>query len=115
MHQTSGRWKFGLALSLLTALMWGLLAICLKLLLGYMDPYSITWYRMLVAAILLGAFLKVRGTFPDWKKLKSKMGLLIVLAILGLAGNFIIYLMSLNYISSSVFINRWCFSFWRKF
>jgi len=102
MHQTSGRWKFGLALSLLTALMWGLLAICLKLLLGYMDPYSITWYRMLVAAVLLGAFLKFRGTFPDWKKLKSKMGLLIVLAILGLAGNFIIYLMSLNYITPGI-------------
>ena len=102
MHKTTGRWKFGLALSLLTALMWGLLAIDLKLLLAYMDPYSITWYRMLAATVLLGAFLKIRGTFPDWKKLKSKMGIFLLIAVFGLSGNFVIYLMSLNYISPGV-------------
>ena len=102
MHKTTGRLKFGLALSLLTALMWGLLAIDLKLLLAYMDPYSITWYRMLAATVLLGAFLKIRGTFPDWKKLKSKMGIFLLIAVFGLSGNFVIYLMSLNYISPGV-------------
>lgn len=102
MHKTTGRWKFGLALSLLTALMWGLLAIDLKLLLAYMDPYSITWYRMVAATVLLGAFLKIRGTFPDWKKLKSKMGIFLLIAVFGLSGNFVIYLMSLNYISPGV-------------
>ncbi len=102
MHKTTGRWKFGLALSLLTALMWGLLAIDLKLLLAYMDPYSITWYRMLAATVILGAFLKIRGTFPDWKKLKSKMGIFLLIAVFGLSGNFVIYLMSLDYISPGV-------------
>ena len=102
MHQTTGRWKLGLALSLLTTLMWGLLAIALKLLLAYMDPYSITWYRMIVAAVVLGVFMKMRGTFPDWRKLKGKTGVLLVIASLGLTGNFVLYLMSLNYITPGV-------------
>lgn len=102
MHKTTGRWKFGLALSLLTALMWGLLAIALKLLLAYMDPYSITWYRMLAAAVILGVFMKMRGTFPDWRKLKGKTAVLLLIASLGLTGNFVIYLMSLDYITPGV-------------
>jgi len=102
MHQTTGRWKFGLVLSLITALMWGLLAICLKLLLAYMDPYSITWYRMFAAFVLLGLFMLWRGTFPDWKKLKGKIGGFILLAVLGLTGNFILYLLSLDFISPGV-------------
>ena len=102
MHQTTGRWKLGLALSLLTALMWGLLAIALKLLLSYMDPFSITWYRMMAAAIILGVFMKIRGTFPDLSKLKGKTGVLLIVAAFGLTGNFVIYLMSLNYITPGV-------------
>jgi drug/metabolite transporter (DMT)-like permease len=102
MHKTSGRWRFGLALSLLTALMWGLLAIDLKLLLDYMDPYSISWYRMIAACIFLGLFLKARGNFPDWKKLKGQTGWLIIIATIGLTGNFILYLLSLDYITPGV-------------
>ena len=102
MHKSSGRWKFGLALSLLTALMWGLLAIDLKLLLGYMDPYSITWYRMLIAAVFLGLYMKARGTFPDWRKLRGQTGLFLVIATIGLTGNFVLYLLSLDFISPGV-------------
>lgn len=99
MHKTTGRWRYGIALALLTTLMWGLLAIALKLLLLQMDPYSITWYRMLVAAVVLGLALKVRGNFPDWKKLKSWNGLFLLIAILGLSANFILYLLSLDIIT----------------
>ncbi|NNM12734.1 MAG: DMT family transporter [Gammaproteobacteria bacterium] len=102
MHQTSGRWKYGLALSLMTALMWGTLAIALKMLLVYMDPYSITWYRMLVAAVILGCILALKGQFPDWRKLKGKTGLLIAIATLALTGNFVFYLISLDFISPGV-------------
>ncbi len=37
MHKTTGRWKLGLALALTTALLWSVLPIALKLLLGQMD------------------------------------------------------------------------------
>jgi len=102
MHKTSGRWRYGLALALLTTLMWGLLAIALKLLLEQMDPYSITWYRMLAAAVVLGLFLKMRGNFPDWRKLKDRKWLYMLIAILGLAANFILYLLSLDIITPGV-------------
>lgn len=102
MHQTSGRWRYGIALALLTTLMWGLLSIALKLLLLQMDPYSITWYRMLVASVVLGLILKVRGNFPDWRKLKGWSGIFMLIAVLGLAGNFILYLLSLDIITPGV-------------
>ena len=50
MHQTTGRWRLGLLLSLATVSMWGVLPIVLKLLLAHMDAATITWYRFLIAA-----------------------------------------------------------------
>jgi len=102
MHKTTGRWRYGVALALLTTLMWGLLAIALKLLLLQMDPYSITWYRMIVAVLVLGGFLKIRDKFPDWTMLKNWNWLFMLIAVLGLSGNFITYLISLDMITPGV-------------
>ena len=38
MHVSSGRWQFGLFLSLVTAVLWGILPIKLKEVLKVMDP-----------------------------------------------------------------------------
>jgi len=99
MHKTSGRWRLGLLLSLLTALMWGLLGIALKVLLEQMDPYNITWYRFIVASILVGGFLYLRGSFPDRRKLQGKFLILMIITTFALSGNFLVYLFSLDYIS----------------
>jgi len=99
MHKTSGRWRLGLALSLTTALMWGLLGIALKVLLEQMDPYSISWYRFIVASVLLGGILYLRGSFPDWRRLHGKFLILMIVTTVALSGNFVIYLFSLDYIS----------------
>ena len=61
-HQTTGRWLLGLSLALITAFFWGLLPILLKGLLANTDPYTITWYRFLVAGGI-AEFHHTRWTF----------------------------------------------------
>lgn len=48
LHQVSGRSRLGLALSLLTVLLWGFLAIALKIVLQELDPFTVTWFRFTV-------------------------------------------------------------------
>jgi len=71
MHQSSGRWQLGLILSLTTSLLWGMLPIALKGLLQDMDAMTITWYRFLVAAVIMWFFLGKKKSIPDLKWLKS--------------------------------------------
>ena len=79
--------------------MWGLLPIALKSLLDGMDPYSITWYRLLFATIVLGLFLRSRHSIDLFKRPSRNTAILLTLAIFGLIGNYIIYLTGLDYIS----------------
>jgi drug/metabolite transporter (DMT)-like permease len=99
MHKITGRWQYGFFLALITALMWGILPIFLKLLLRRMDPFTITWYRFLIAALLLGGFLLKRGEFPKLKKLDGISWGLLAVAIFGLTGNYVIYLLGLRHVT----------------
>ncbi len=99
MHRTTGRWKLGFLLALCTALLWGMLPIALKLLLGAMDVYSITWYRFLAAALILGAFVVRRAGLPGPRQLGGAGWWLLLIAALGLTGNYLFYLLGLDYIS----------------
>ena len=98
-HTPSGRWRLGLLLSLLTVLLWSTVPVALSLLLGSMDAVTITWYRFLVATVVLSLFLRSRGTLPRPGRLMSRklIGLLAVAAI-GLIGSFVLYLSSLRFI-----------------
>lgn len=100
MHSTSGRWQFGLFLSLLTAVMWGILPIALKGLLAYMDSVTITWLRFVIAAIILGTFLIFKQGFPPLKSLKNKQILwLLTVVLVGLLSNYILYMVGLSYVT----------------
>ena len=99
MHTTTGHWQRGVMLALITTFMWGLLPIALKGLLDGMDPYSITWYRFLSATIVLGLYLVSRNAIDLGRKPSRNTVVLLSIAILGLCGNYIIYLMGLDYIS----------------
>jgi len=94
--------KIGFALTLTTAVCWGILPIALKLALQGMDPVTITWYRFTVAALLLGIILTVTGSLPTLKSLSRPVWLLLLLAIIGLAGNYVLYLTALSYTTPSV-------------
>lgn len=99
MHEVTGRWQLGLLLAFTTALMWGILPIFLKLLLATMDAYTITWYRFLVATGVLGAFLLRRGRIPSLKRLSTRGRLLLMVAVFGLSGNYVAYLLGLARVS----------------
>lgn len=96
---TTGRWKLGLALSLITALMWGVLPVILKSLLAAMDAPTITWYRFLVSALVLGFFLMQRRRLPALAALAGKGWLLLAIAIVGLLANYLLYLYGLDLVT----------------
>ncbi len=96
LHRSSGRWRRGLFLSLLTVLLWGVLAIALKLILNVLDVYTVTWFRFLVSFTLLGIYLFATHQLPNLKKLNSLSLGLLGIATLGLALNYILFLAGLN-------------------
>ncbi|UTA47464.1 DMT family transporter [Simiduia sp. 21SJ11W-1] len=101
MHTITGRWQLGLALALITALMWGLLPIALKGVLAEMDAVTITWFRFVLSAVLIGTYIQYSGGFR-WRKLFERaMAGRFVVAIVCLLGNFLLYLMGLDYTTAS--------------
>ncbi len=99
MHISSGRWLYGLFLALLTAVLWGVLPIKLKEVLQVMDPVTVTWYRLLVSGSILLAYLAASQRLPAFRPLGKKGGGLLLLAIAGLTGNYVLYLTGLNLLS----------------
>jgi EamA domain-containing membrane protein RarD len=71
LHHASGRWRLGLALSLLTTFLWGILPIALTVMLQALDVYTIAWFRFLVSFGLLAVYLAVRQQLPEPQKLRS--------------------------------------------
>lgn len=99
MHTTSGRWGYGLFLALLTALLWGILPIKLKQVLQVVDPITVTWYRLLVSGGLLFAWLAAQRRLPSMRKLAPRGKGLVLVAVLGLMGNYVLYLIGLKLLS----------------
>ncbi|WXL27545.1 DMT family transporter [Ectopseudomonas mendocina] len=96
MHTSSGRWAYGLFLTLLTAFLWGILPIKLKEVLEVMDPITVTWYRLLVSGGVLLAYLTASKRLPAFSLLGKKGKWLVVIAVLGLTGNYVLYLFGLK-------------------
>ncbi|HOM99295.1 MAG TPA: DMT family transporter [Acidobacteriota bacterium] len=94
--QPSGNWKLGLTYSLLTALLWGVLPLALTALLVQLDPYTITWVRFSVAAILLGFFLRRQRRLPKPQTLGQGTLWLLLATSLALVGNYVLYLIGLD-------------------
>lgn len=102
MRSTAAGWQTGLALSLLTALMWGVLPIALKLALERLDPYTITAWRLASAALALGIVLAWQGRLPRRTDFGGRATMLLLIATGGLLGNFVLYLLALDLTSPSV-------------
>lgn len=82
LHSSSGRWRLGLALSLLTVFLWGILPIALMVVLQDLDVYTLTWFRFLVAFGLLAVYLAVRQQLPKLQQLRlPSLGLLAIATI----------------------------------
>lgn len=102
MHKLSGRWKLGLAFAVVTAAFWGVLPIALTIVLRTVDPVTVTWLRFLTAALMLGGILAIFGRLPKLSAVGGKGWFVLGLALCGLAGNFVIYVIALGYASPTV-------------
>ncbi|MBD2102094.1 DMT family transporter [Leptolyngbya sp. FACHB-261] len=96
LHHSSGRWRLGLALSLLTVVLWGILPITLKVTLQALDVYTVTWFRFLVSFALLALYLGLRQQLPKLATLRATPLNLLVIATVSLALNYLLYLEGLN-------------------
>lgn len=101
LHTSSGRWRLGLALSLLTVFLWGILPIALTVTLQALDVYTVTWFRFLVAFGLLVVYLTVRQQLPELQKLRSAALGLLVIATLFLGLNYLFFLQGLAQTSAA--------------
>ncbi len=86
----------GFWLSLLTAVMWGMLPVAMVLVLGKLDVISITWARFVFATLCVGLLLRQRKQLPTLQLLDSSRRWLLLVAVLGLLGNFLLYLIGLD-------------------
>lgn len=64
----------GFCLALTTAICWGALPIAMKQVLVAMEPYTIVWYRFLIASVGLGIFLYSKGALRRRRYLIINVG-----------------------------------------
>ncbi|KAB7694202.1 EamA family transporter [Plesiomonas shigelloides] len=92
----------GCLLALLTAVFWGALPIAMKQALEVLDPYTIVWFRFVSATLGLGLWLAWRRGLPSPVLLWRNYRALLLVATLGLAGNFLLFNSALQYLSPAV-------------
>ncbi|WP_071190485.1 DMT family transporter [Trichormus sp. NMC-1] len=95
MHQSSGRWRLGLGLSLLTVFLWGILPIALKVTLQVLDVYTVIWFRFLMSFIFLGVYLSLRRQLPTIEQLRNTSGKLLAISTIFLASNYFLFMQGL--------------------
>ncbi len=97
-HTARGVW-----LSLITVGCWSVIPITLRIAARHMDPYTVTWYRFLVSALILGVILGAKGELPSPARILALRPMtLLVVGTVGLVGNYVLYLMSLSYVSPTI-------------
>jgi drug/metabolite transporter (DMT)-like permease len=92
----------GFRLALVTAVLWGLLPIALKIVLDGMDAYTITWWRLATSAIALGVFLAVHDELPRLRGAGTRAWTLLTVALGTLLANYVLYLLALDITTPSV-------------
>ena len=86
-------------LALVTAGCWATLPVALKISLETLDPYTLTWFRFLVAAVVMALWLGARGGLSAFARLDGKRWGLLALAALLLIGNYVFYLLGVKHTS----------------
>ncbi|MEZ5489448.1 MAG: DMT family transporter [Gammaproteobacteria bacterium] len=100
MHTPSGNNGLGFILSLNTAFLWGILPIALKEIIVTMDAITLVWFRFLIAALVIGPYLYGRRRLPGLAAAGRPLVLLLLVAGIGLCGNYVLFSLSLNYLNA---------------
>lgn len=95
MHQSSGRWRLGLSLSLVTVFLWGVLPLALTVTLQELDVYTIIWFRFLTSFLLLAIYLLFQQQLPTLEQLRATSWKLLVVATIFLAANYFLFMQGL--------------------
>ncbi|NPA36523.1 MAG: DMT family transporter [Chlorobi bacterium] len=85
----------GLLFAAITSLLWGVLAIALKIALKYFDPYTIVWFRFFIAFISLFTYYAI--VRPSFLKILYRPPGLLVLAAVLISYNYIGFMQGINY------------------
>jgi len=91
--------RAGLVLVSVAVFLWGTLPIALKLVLPHVDAVTLTWFRFICAftvTLLLQIVFKRLG---DFRQLSAKHWGILTLAMMGSIGNYILFVVSLHYLS----------------
>jgi drug/metabolite transporter (DMT)-like permease len=95
-HRASGRTGLGIALTLTTVALWSILPLGLRIALGGLDAGTLTWYRFVCAALVLGGVLAVQGTWPRFATFDRRDWALLAAAIVFLCANYLLYVLGLE-------------------
>lgn len=95
----SNQW-LGFWLSLLTAALWGILPVFIKLCLQVMDSTTITWYRFAFAALLVFLVLLRTKALPNLHRTGPFNLFLVALAAVALVLNYVANVEGLEYIDA---------------
>jgi drug/metabolite transporter (DMT)-like permease len=101
MHQSSGRWHLGLGLSLVTVFLWGVLPLALTITLQALDVFTVVWFRFFTAFIVLAIYLFSQKKLPTLAELRASSWQLLLIATLGLAGNYFLFTQGLALTASA--------------
>lgn len=88
----------GFGLSLLTAVLWGVLPVFLTITLQEMDSVTITFYRFASAAAVVFMLLAFNKGLPKFSHQPKFSLLLVLVATIALSVNYVANVMSLNFI-----------------
>jgi drug/metabolite transporter (DMT)-like permease len=95
LHQSTGNWKMGLGLSIVTVLLWGLIPLALGVVLQAIDVYTVNAFRFISSFILLGCYLAQKKQLPTIAQLHATSPWLMLIAITGLTGNYLFFVKGL--------------------
>ncbi len=99
MHNPIIRHTAGFLLSLIAAMLWGVLPVALKELLAGMDATTIVWYRFLVAGLVLFMWLAFHNKLPAVFRQTRQVRWFLVFAAIGLCINYFLFSYSLNFVN----------------
>jgi drug/metabolite transporter (DMT)-like permease len=92
-------WKLGLAFSLVTVFMWGMLPLALKAILVVMDPLTNTWYRFFISAIIALLWYGHRRVAALKNLVFCARWPLTAVAVVGLLSNYLLYIWGLDHVT----------------
>jgi drug/metabolite transporter (DMT)-like permease len=95
-HRVTGRTGLGLALTLTTVALWSILPLGIRVALRGLDAATLTWYRFVCAALVLGAVLAIQGTLPPVRRFDRGDWTLLAVAIVFLCTNYLLYVLGLE-------------------